>query len=254
MVSYNKKTNKNIVLSAFVVVWNEEKRIEKCLKALDFCDEIIVIDQQSTDNTVKIAKNYAKVISDKHWGYPEPSRVLGTKTAKGKWILNVDADEIITSELAEEIREVIKKDNFDAYWIHRNSYFMNKNLKYLGADDYALRLHKKDSVIYNTNVHSYPQIISGKKENRLKYSIEHENVSAQRAIKKIKIYAQAHAESLQKTNGWFRKYFGIFYAPLFYFLYMYIYKKGFLDGKEGLIYCYIGFYYHLFVYKRFLFL
>ena len=91
---------KNINLSAFLIVHNEEKNLEKCLKSLSFCDEIIIVDQESTDNTLKLATKYTKnIYHDKCWGYADPSRALGESKCHGKWILNLDADEEITLAL-----------------------------------------------------------------------------------------------------------------------------------------------------------
>lgn len=114
---------KKIKLSGFIVVRNEEKNIERCLRSLDFCDEIIVVDQESTDKTVKIARKYTKnIYHDKCWGYADPSRKLGASKCKGRWILNLDADEEITNPLKLEILDAIKKKTLQMHIIFIERY------------------------------------------------------------------------------------------------------------------------------------
>ncbi len=242
---------KRIKLSAFLVVRNEEKNIERALKSLDFCDEIILVDQESTDNTLKIAKKYTKKIyHDKCRGHCEPSRLLALKKCKGDWILNIDADERISSPLKKEIIQEIEKNHIEAFYIHRNLYFMGKLLKNLGSRDFILRLHKKNEVIYSSEMHSSPIKKKTAKVKKLNNSIEHANVSYKQTLKKIKYFAKTQANVQKKNKTKLRKYLGIFYVPLFYFFYNYIYNKGILDGKEGLIYSLLSAYYEFEIQKN----
>ena len=104
--SVNIMNNKAIQLSAIVIAKNEEPRIAKCLESLGFCDEIIVIDNGSTDKTIEIAKRYkALTIHVKETDFSS-LRNIGKDKAKGSWILYVDADEVVTEKLKEEIRIV----------------------------------------------------------------------------------------------------------------------------------------------------
>jgi len=94
-------------LSAVVIVKNEELRLSRCLESLLFCDEIIVIDNGSTDNSLKIAKTFqARIYSVKETDFSE-LRNTGKEKARGEWILYVDADEVVTPELREEIFKTI---------------------------------------------------------------------------------------------------------------------------------------------------
>lgn len=243
--------SKSINLSAFIVTKNEEKILEECLKNLDFCDEIIVIDQHSTDKTTEIAKKYTKrVFIDKDYQYCEPSRGFGEKKCSGKWIFNLDADETATPALKKEILKAIKSNKFDVYRIHRDMYFMGKLMKHAGAQDYVYRLHKKDAIKYIGEVHNGVIVPKKAKVATLKYSIKHANISFQRRIQRSRTVALLQSRVDPKYNKFPRKYFGIFLTPIFYFFHQYLMKKSIFDGKEGFILACLAFYYEFLVYKN----
>lgn len=246
------KKNKKIILSAFVVVRNEEKKIAKVMESLDFCDEIILVDQESTDDTVKIARKYTdKVLIDKIWGCPEPSRKLASEKCRGKWIFNIDADEDVPPALKKEILKVIKTDEYDIYRILRRFFYLGKYLKHLGQDDYVLRLHKKGEVIYTSQLHNGVFPRKGAKIKTLDVFMNHypfDTVAQHRD--RIMRYSAVIAKNNKKYNAFPGKYFGIFYRPIVYFFYYYIYKRGFLDGRQGFIWSVMGSYHELMVFKN----
>lgn len=114
-------------LTGIVIAKNEEKKIADCLKSLDFCDEVIVIDDGSTDNTAKIAQEHmAKVISHKAADFSE-LRNFALEKASGEWILYIDADERVSHELAENIKQVLGGSNpYAAYLLQRKNYYFGK--------------------------------------------------------------------------------------------------------------------------------
>jgi glycosyltransferase involved in cell wall biosynthesis len=132
-----------ILLSAVIIAKNEEEMIADCIDALDFCDEIVLIDNESSDRTVEIAKHLgAKVYVDARKSFAD-RRNMGKERAKGKWILYVDADERIGKELAEEITEKItkKESEYVAYEIPRRDYrYGGVKWEYVG---YFTRLFEK---------------------------------------------------------------------------------------------------------------
>ena len=242
---------KPINLSAFLVVRNEEKNLDRCLKSLKFCDEIIIVDQQSTDNTIKIAKKYTnKIYHDKCWGYADPSRVLGASKCNGKWILNLDADEEITQKLRKEILETIKKPKYDAYNIHRNFYWLGRLMKYTGQDDYVLRLHKKNAIQYVPDIHVCAIAKKGTRVGKLNNSMNHYTFSSFKQVTaRGKRYAKIQAKTDKKYGKFPRNPFGIISLPIFYFFYNYIYKRGFLDGWQGFVYACMNLHYQLLIYR-----
>src|SRR3954464_12716291 len=110
-------------ISLNVVVFNEEARLEECLlDARDHVDEIVVVDQMSTDGTPAIAQRLADVyIRDIQHGHAEPSRELAASRSSGDWILILDADERMSDQLKAEIRELIEGTP-DGYWIRKANY------------------------------------------------------------------------------------------------------------------------------------
>ena len=132
-------------LSAVVITWNEEKNIERCLEALRFCDEIVVVDSMSTDRTVEIASRHTDKVSLREFTGFSDQKSAAVALASGDWVLAVDADEIVSTELAGEIRDVIRHPEFDAYRIPRLSYFLGKAIRRCGwYPDYQLRLVRRE--------------------------------------------------------------------------------------------------------------
>lgn len=136
------------VISAIVIAKNESEKIKDCLVSLQWSDELIVINNGSTDKTAEIAtKMGIKVINSPQGSYKE-SRDRGMKEAKGKWVLFVDADERVTPELRTEIKLLLSKptDQLSAYAIPRRNIILGKELKYGGWwPDYVIHFIKKSA-------------------------------------------------------------------------------------------------------------
>src|ERR1700728_3964659 len=109
-------------ISLNVVVFNEEARLEACLTdAREHVDEIVVVDQMSTDATPEIAQRLADVyIRDVHHGHAEPSRELAASRSSGDWLLILDADEQLSDLLKAELRDLTERDT-DGYWIRKEN-------------------------------------------------------------------------------------------------------------------------------------
>ncbi|MGB9755553.1 MAG: glycosyltransferase family 2 protein, partial [Desulfurella sp.] len=100
-----------------IITYNEEDSIERALKSVDFCDEIVIVDSYSTDNTVSIAKKYTdKVYFNKFVNYGEQKNFAIEKLSTD-WILSIDADEVVSPSLKAEILKAIKNSKFDSYYI-----------------------------------------------------------------------------------------------------------------------------------------
>lgn len=147
-------------ISAVVLTRNEEDRIEDCLKTLAFTDEIIIIDNGSTDNTVQLAKKHAaSVYTDKSSDFSR-LRNLGREKAKFSWILYLDADERITPKLQTEIMSTAKSFNPQssphAYFIRRKNYYLGSEWPYR---DRMERFFWKESLLkWRGKVHESPVV------------------------------------------------------------------------------------------------
>lgn len=228
------------MLSAIVITYNEEQNIGACIESLNWCDELIVVDSNSTDNTVEIARGLnAKVSIVENQTYGE-KRNTGIDMASGEWILWIDADERITPELQKEITEVISGDKqpFEAYLINRKSFFINKFIKHCGwYPDYTLRLFRRSSGIrFNTLLVHECAVYNGEK-GRLKNDILHyTDRDFEHYIKKLNNYTTLSARELFK-KGRKAGFFDIIFRPAFTFFKMYFLKLGILDGFMGLVLC-----------------
>jgi Glycosyltransferases involved in cell wall biogenesis len=118
------------MLSAVVLTKNEEKNIERCLESLDFVDEIVIIDDYSTDKTLnKVKSQKLKVFQRKLNGDFAEQRNFGLEKTRGEWVLFLDADEEITDELKKEIKEMIRyatleRDDLIGFYIKRRDFFL----------------------------------------------------------------------------------------------------------------------------------
>lgn len=168
--------NKKINLSVVILTKNEADIITDCLQSVRWADEVVVVDNDSTDNTVKEVKNFGinKVFKAGPKTTFSDRRNLGAEKAAGKWLLYVDADERVTPVLRREIKETIEKDNdLSAYAIPRRNIRLTKELSFGGWwPDYVLRLMKKDKLkTWEGELHEQP-VIEGE-VGKLKEALVH---------------------------------------------------------------------------------
>ncbi|MEL6402895.1 MAG: glycosyltransferase family 2 protein [Chloroflexota bacterium] len=143
-------------LTAIVLTHNEERHVEDCLASLDFADERIVFDSESTDKTVELARKAgARVITHPFQNFSaQRNAALDAVSGTTDWVLFVDADERVTSELAEEIRNVIMRREYVGYQIPRDNYIFGKLTRGAGwHPDYQTRLLKVGKAHYENAVH-----------------------------------------------------------------------------------------------------
>lgn len=228
-------TNHNI--SAVIIACNEEKYIQQCIESiLPITDDIIVVDSGSSDKTVELAKSAGAKVHHMPWkGYGE-NKNFGNSKAKNEWILSIDADEIINEELVKHITTVSKKENT----IYRIKSLVNYNGKWIRHcgwyPAWKLRFFHKTKAKWNlAPVHESLEYADDIKIEELKGQLLHYSYdSIQDHRNKSTKYGKLKAESWIKNNksvSIFKKWFG----PTFKFIRTYIFRLGFLDGKEGFI-------------------
>lgn len=145
-------------ISVVITTWNEAENIQECISTLDFADEVVVVDMESTDDTVKIAKKFTdKVYHTPFTGYVEPARNFSIGKATGNWILIVDGDERIPATLAHKLIEVANNDSADFVRIPRKNMIFGQWMKYSRWwPDYNIRFFKKGYVTWQDAIHSIP--------------------------------------------------------------------------------------------------
>ena len=163
-------------LSVIIITKNEAANIAKCLKSVDFADEFIVVDSGSTDGTVELARALgARVEVTSDWPGFGPQKNRAVDLATGDWVLSIDADELVTPELAREIQETLKAPRGDVYEMPRLSNFCGRDIRHSGWwPDYVVRLFKRGTARFNdAYVHERVVPNDGKRPLQLKGHFHH---------------------------------------------------------------------------------
>ena len=166
-----------MTISALIIARNEEKKIKQCLECLNFVDEIIIVLDRSIDNTEKISKNFTSKIYSGNWEFEGDRRNFGISKCSSEWILEIDADELVSKHLAFEILKKTKISKYNYFYIRLVNYVDKKPVKYgwmsCLAPDGKFSLFKKNSKIWeNQRVHPNYNL-KGIKGKEFKNFIEH---------------------------------------------------------------------------------
>ncbi|MBU2632263.1 glycosyltransferase family 2 protein, partial [Patescibacteria group bacterium] len=240
-------------LSVVISVFNEEEKIEECLSSASFADEIILVDNGSSDKTVEKAKKFnVKIYNQENDSLRiDLQKNFGFQKATGDWILSLDADERISKELAEEIRQVLKSNqsSINGYWIPRKNIIFNKWIKHTGwYPDLQLRLFKKGKGEYIKKAVHKPLEIEGK-TGELKNLLIHKRYSSLKEFidKTINIYAPSEAERLL-SEGYSVSVRDAIRFPAQEFISRFFARKGYKDGLHGLVLSILMAFYHFFIF------
>jgi glycosyltransferase involved in cell wall biosynthesis len=256
-------------VTVIVPVRNEAKNLPRCLHALRYVGEVFVIDSQSTDDTVEIARSHGATVVQFHYqgGWPKKRQwAMNTLPIAYDWILLLDADEVLTPEVAEEIRLAIQNPAVNGYSILLRIFFLGRVLRHgdvglwkmslfrRGKGRYECRLKDQDASMADMEVHEH--VVVDGPTARLRNPLIHHNVeSLSRYIQKHEEYSNWESRVLlqggddkelppsllgtqaQRRRWMKRKLFAVPGSPVLLFLYRYVLRLGFLDGAPGLIYC-----------------
>jgi len=256
-------------VSVIIPVRNEAQNLPRCLQALKDVGEVYVIDSQSTDDTVEIARSHGAKVVQFHYqgGWPKKRQwAMNTLPLTYDWILLLDADEVLTPELADEIRRSIQHSVVDGHFILLRTWFLGRMLRHgdvglwklclfrRGKGRYECRLKDQDTSMADMEVHEH--VVLEGATARLRNPLIHHNVeSVSRYIQKHDEYSNWESRVLlqrgddkelppsllgtqaQRRRWLKRKLFGVPGSPVLLFLYRYVLRLGLLDGVPGLIYC-----------------
>ncbi|MBV6477590.1 MAG: hypothetical protein HGGPFJEG_00329 [Ignavibacteria bacterium] len=228
-------------ISALIICFNEEKNIGKCLESVIWCDEKVVIDGFSVDDTPGIAQKYGAKVYQNEWKGFSEQRKFGLTKVSNEWIFSLDADERCSPELKDEILNLIVKNNLteDAagFEIPRKSFFLGKWIKHCGwYPDYQLRLFKKECAFVKDRLVHEGYEVKGKTA-KLRCDIFHEAVNSISGYM-IKINGYSGLSALEKKDRGNISYAGMLLRPAFEFIKKFIFQLGFLDGVQGLMVSY----------------
>jgi len=230
-------------LSALIITFNEEKHINAIMQDLAFADEIIVVDSFSTDKTVELVQSFekAKIIQNAFVDYTS-QRNFAIDHAKNPWILFIDADERLTPELKNEIEETIqKKDALSAYLFYRTFIFEDQKLRFSGwQTDKIFRLFHKDKARYTTERLVHEKLTVTGAIGKLKNKLIHFSYTDYETYKgKMVSYGKFKAKE-EFLKGVKPNFYHFYLRPAYKFAYQYLIRLGFLDGKKGIIICYLN--------------
>lgn len=222
-------------VTAIIPTGNEEKNIIDAIKSVDFADEIMIVDSFSTDNTIKLARPLADTILQREYENSASQKNWAIPQAKYSWIFLLDADERVTTELREEIINILKENTkCSGFWIKRQNYFMGKKVRFSGwKDDKVIRLFKRDENKYEDK-HVHSEIISNGKVCSLNNKLIHNTFVSKEAYQnKLNRYAQWQARDYDKKTNKITV-FHLFLKPAIRFFKHYFIQLGILDGYVGL--------------------
>jgi glycosyltransferase involved in cell wall biosynthesis len=257
-------------ISVIVPVRNEARNLPRCLESLAKAGEVLVIDSQSTDDTVAIAQSYGAKVIQFHYagGWPKKRQwAMDELPLAYDWVLLLDADEVMTPDLADEIKKAIEDPGVDGYYIALQMHFLGRRLRHSGGNlrklslfrkglgRFECRLQDQDASMADMEVHEHV-IVSGQ-TRELNQPLVHYNVeSLSRYILKHNEYSNWESRVLlqppsatdeikpdlfgtqaQRRRWLKRNLYRVPGSPVLLFLYRYIFRLGFLDGVPGLIYC-----------------
>lgn len=223
-------------VSAVVITHNEEKNIRRCLESLSWVDEIVVVDSCSQDRTKEIASSFTDKIFDTEWqGFGKQKEFARTK-ASYDWVLSIDADEVISEKLKEEIKTVVEQNSpVDGYYIPRLSNFLGRWIKHNGwYPDYVLRLFKKDKSRFDESLVHEKLILEGRTGFLKNEILHYTDPDISHYLSKMDKYTTLSAQELL-AEGKSVTLFDLLFRPMAIFFKMYLLKSGFLDGWQGFL-------------------
>lgn len=244
-----------ITLSAALAVRNEEKNLARCLSSLkDFADEIVIVDGESDDTTVQIAKKYgAKVLSRPNKSNFHINKQVAIDNCRGKWILQLDADEVVSADLRKEIELIIHDESINptsvnGYWIPRKNWFLGRFLMKGGQyPDYTLRLYKNGKgKLPQKDVHEQAEVegeVGHLKKALLHYPYEN-FLAYLKKWNRYNLFASDLLSSELKHRSVLKKLEAVamymVIKPIFWFVWTYGRHKGFYDGWQGFVFSFFS--------------
>jgi glycosyltransferase involved in cell wall biosynthesis len=229
-------------LSVAMIAMNEESNLPRTLESVKWADEIIVVDSGSKDRTIEIAKSFGAKASYHAFGGHGEQKNVALDLCTSEWILLLDADEALTTELQAEIQTVLSSDpKFDAYWIPRLNLYFGRWIRHGGFyPDHKLRLFKRGAARLSEGVgpHSTPQFKGPRgtlKHDMLHYAYPTLAIYLEHMARYSSEIAQLLYHDGRTSKSIFAFIWNSVLNPIATFIYNYFFRLGFLDGREGLI-------------------
>lgn len=230
-------------ISTVLITYNEIDYIEKCIRSIEFTDEIIVVDSFSTDGTYEFLLNHPKVkVIQNEFENFTIQKSFALNLATHDWVLFLDADEIVPELLKDEIVLAVKNEtNVAAYWFYRQFMFQQKKLRFSGwQTDKNYRLFRKSKARFSDQKIVHETLNVDGISDTLNEKLIHYCYKNYKDYKsKMLRYGQLKAKEAFYTEKRF-SYTLMICKTAWKFLHHYVIRFGFLDGKKGLIICYLN--------------
>ena len=229
-----------IKISAILITKNEEANVERCLRSVAWADEIIVVDSESTDATIEIARGLNARVYRPEWKGFGPAKQYALDQATGDWVLSIDADEEVVFTLKNEIRQLLENNPAcDGYLIPRKTQFLGRWIVHSGwYPDYVLRLFRKSSGRFTKALVHEKVEIEGE-VGRLSNPLMHYSYpTLEDYAHKLDQYSTLAARELFAAGVRFHPS-QLITKPLFSFVRKLIFQKGWRDGWEGFLIAYL---------------
>ena len=230
-------------LSVAIVTLNEEETLARTLASVAWAEEIIVVDSGSTDRTAEIARSFGARVIEREWPGFAAQKNFAIAQCTGTWVLSLDADEELTPELQQEIKTLLGANpQLDAYYLKRRNYFLGRWIKHGGFyPDAKLRLFRRTDgtpMFGERAVHE--TIAFDGKTGTLNFDLLHHSYPTLASyIEHMNRYSSLGAEILvtggRTSRSWIAFMVNVFYAPQIMFQKNYVFRLGFLDGREGFL-------------------
>jgi len=223
------------MLSVIIITKNESAHIGPCLQSVLWADEIIVLDSGSEDDTVEICKQYTDSLFITDWPGFGIQKQRALDKAQGDWILSIDADEVVTTELRIEIEKALQQEQFNGYEIPRLSSYCGKQIRHGGWwPDYVLRLFRRNAGYFTESVVHERIVVQGEIGKLTSPLLHDAFVNLDEVLRKVNCYSSLGAEMLHQKGVKSSISKAIFKA-LWTFIRTYWLKAAFLDGRQGLM-------------------
>jgi glycosyltransferase involved in cell wall biosynthesis len=229
-------------LSTVIITSNEASNIKACIQSVKFCDQVIVVDSDSNDDTTAIAESCGAIVSHRDFDNYADQKNYAVSLAQSDWVLSIDADERITPELQTSILKSIGlTGDANVYSMQRLNILFGQKQRYGGnQNDWPIRLFKKSSGRFNGQIHETWQTSEsiGKLEGVL---MHHSTPNIKAYMHKLNLYTDlelAQTKSRQSIGS-----FDLWLKPFIRFWQRYVWQLGLLDGRSGFVAAFTSAYY-----------
>jgi glycosyltransferase involved in cell wall biosynthesis len=226
----------SVKLSAIIITRNEAANLPDCLASLSFCDEIVVVDQASADDTAAIATHAgARVVERPHFTGFGRQKQAALDEATGDWVFSIDADERVPDALAREIRVAVERGQHAGYRIKRRNFFLGRYLKYGGwYPDRVLRLARRDAAHFTHDAVHERLDVKGSVGDLANDMLHMSYRTIDDVLTKQRRYALLSAK-VRRERGTQGGLAAASVRSFFTFVKCYFLQFGFLDGGQGYV-------------------